>query len=70
MPEQNPQFLQHKYGLHRSPEVDRVADRTADKTVLEIGVDLEARIKNYLDYVQEIVELDYKHKRGQQLNKE
>ncbi|MDO8561102.1 MAG: hypothetical protein Q7R91_02720 [bacterium] len=48
-------FLKEKYGLHKSQEVERAAERTEQRTGEKVPQDPEARIQNYLDRLQNII---------------
>src|SRR3989338_7159345 len=48
------EFLQEKYGLHKSPEVERAAERTKLRTGEKVPQDPDARIQNYLDRLERL----------------
>lgn len=49
------QLLKKKYDLHKSPEVENVAKRTRMRTGEKIPQDPSARIQNYLDRLNNII---------------
>ncbi|MFA6099488.1 MAG: hypothetical protein WC750_01255 [Patescibacteria group bacterium] len=52
--EQNP-FLQAKYGLSKSPEVESAAKRTEARTGEPVPEDPASRIQNYLDRIKNVL---------------
>ncbi len=51
---ENPDFLKEKYGLHKSPEVERAAERTEQRTGEKVPQNPDARIQNYLDRLERL----------------
>ena len=43
------EFLKEKYGLHKSSEVEKAAERTKQRTGEKVPQNPDARIQNYLD---------------------
>lgn len=57
--EKNPKFLEERFpNLAKSPEVNKAASRTEQKTGELVSKEPEARIQNYLDRFKEIIERD------------
>lgn len=57
--EKNPKFLEERFlNLAESPEVNKAASRTEQKTGELVSKEPEARIQNYLDRFKEIIERD------------
>lgn len=48
------EFLKEKYGLHKSPEVEKAAKRTEQRTGEKVPQNPEARIQNYLDRLERL----------------
>ena len=46
------EFLKEKYGLHKSPEVEKAAERTRQHTGEKVPQNPAARIQNYLDRLE------------------
>ena len=55
------EFLKERYGLHKSPEVEKAAKRTERRTEEEVQQNPDARIQNYLDRLKRLA-LDPKKK--------
>ena len=47
-------FLKEKYGLHKSPEVEKAAERTEQHTGEKVSQNPDARIQNYLDRLERL----------------
>ena len=63
---ENPDFLKKKYNLHTSPEAEKAAERTRQKTGEKVSQNPDARIENYLDRLERIV-LDPEKKQGRKM---
>ena len=53
---ENPEFLKEKYGLHKSEEVEKAAQRTEARTGERVPENSSERIQNYLDRFKEITD--------------
>jgi len=51
---ETPDFFKEKYGLHKSSEVERAAERTKQRTGEKVPQNPEARIRNYLDRLERL----------------
>ncbi|HEY4495152.1 MAG TPA: hypothetical protein VJC01_01740, partial [Candidatus Paceibacterota bacterium] len=47
-------FLKEKYGLHKSPEVEKAAERTEQHTGEKVSQNPDVRIQNYLDRLERL----------------
>lgn len=65
---ENPDFLKEKYGLHKSPEVERAAERTEARTGKKLPQSTEARIQNYLSRLERLA-LDSEKKQKRKMFK-
>ena len=48
------EFLKEKYGLHKSSEVEKAAERTKQRTGEKVPQNPDARIQNYLDRLERL----------------
>ena len=48
------EFLKEKYGLHKSSEVEKAAERTKQRTGEKVPQNPDARIQNYLDRMERL----------------
>ena len=48
------EFLKEKYGLHKSPEVEKAAERMKARTGEKVPQNPDARIQNYLDRLERL----------------
>ncbi|MFY9462132.1 MAG: hypothetical protein WAP51_02940 [Candidatus Sungiibacteriota bacterium] len=60
------EFLKEKYGLHKSPEVNKAAERAKQRTGEKVPQNPDARIQNYLDRLERLA-LDPEKKQGRKM---